>query len=121
MRLEKGQIVMVYQDPITCQTKEGKAKLIRNLNQNHPKQEYWQVEFLEDNYRCPRWINTNLQKHRVPICCYCDEGEVEHWGDYCKECIDYMERLKPDNLTEEEKIELIAAQAESHYQYYKNM
>lgn len=45
--LEKGQIVTIYEDPITQKKPEGKAKLIKR---HHivDNMEYWQVEFLDE-------------------------------------------------------------------------
>jgi uncharacterized protein YpmB len=50
--MEKGQVVTVYQDPITEVYPEGKAKLIRRLEDcglaRDKGVEFWEVAFLED-------------------------------------------------------------------------
>lgn len=50
--MEKGQVVTVYQDPITEVYPEGKAKLIRRFDDYgaapNERLEYWEVAFLED-------------------------------------------------------------------------
>ena len=58
--MKKKQIVKVYQDPITCQNFEGKAKLISKHKTESWKQEYWRVRFLSDGFTCDRFINTEI-------------------------------------------------------------
>lgn len=55
-KMKPGDIVMIYEDPITQQKEEGRAKLIKQLFDSGDGQPYWLVEFLEDNYRCQRFI-----------------------------------------------------------------
>jgi len=47
MSNKKGDIVMVYEDPITEQKPEGKAKLLAFVN-NFGELENWEVKFLDD-------------------------------------------------------------------------
>jgi len=52
--MEKGQIVTVFQDPITEGVPEGKAKLIKIVDDYgaapDKELEYWEVAFLDDKY-----------------------------------------------------------------------
>lgn len=48
--LKSGQVIMVYQDPLTENRPEGEAKLIRKLDENKLDQtEYWDVLFVGDD------------------------------------------------------------------------
>jgi len=58
-----GQIVKIYEDPITEQKLEGKAKLTKRLkltNAINAKEqlEYWLVAFQNDDYEAKCWIKT---------------------------------------------------------------
>lgn len=63
--LTKDDVIMVYEDPLTCQRPEGKARLVRPLIP--PRQAdaarpealaYWQVEFLDEpGATYPRWVH----------------------------------------------------------------
>ena len=57
--LVPGQLVMVYEDPITCVTPEGKATLIEHIWNPEPYFEYWTVHFVGDGpgYHFDRKIN----------------------------------------------------------------
>ena len=57
--MEKGKIVMVYEDPITKKVPEGEAKLIQPLGSEADafQAEYWQVEFLANNFIASRWVS----------------------------------------------------------------
>lgn len=46
-KLQPGQVVMVYVDPITREVPEGKARLVARLIAD-PEMEYWKVLFLDD-------------------------------------------------------------------------
>ena len=59
--LKKGYIIKVYHDPVTCQNLEGPAKLLKDLGTRGFKQQYWEVQFLDDEFVTDRWINT--KKH----------------------------------------------------------
>jgi hypothetical protein len=49
--MQKGDIVSVYQDPITRQKEEGRARLIKKDNKlyTNPGTEFWQVQFVDDS------------------------------------------------------------------------
>jgi hypothetical protein len=56
--MKRGDIVEIFEDPITCEKSEGMAKLVR-LDIREEDQEYWQVRFLDDSPKSPthgRWI-----------------------------------------------------------------
>jgi hypothetical protein len=57
-KLEKGNIVEVYQRPLTKDDFEGKAKLIRKTKQMNPPKgfEYWEVQFISDGSSAMRLI-----------------------------------------------------------------
>lgn len=49
--IRRGMTVMVYEDPITCTIKEGKAKLIENIRPDRGEGDglsVWEVEFLDE-------------------------------------------------------------------------
>lgn len=57
--MKKGDIVKIYQDPMTQNIPEGKARLIKKLDEDHDKvMEWWKVEFFEsaDDPIVRRWI-----------------------------------------------------------------
>lgn len=45
--LEKNDVIMIYQDPVTCQKEEGKAELKKKIGEDN-NFEYWQVHFIVD-------------------------------------------------------------------------
>jgi len=53
--MEKGQIITVYEDPITQTKIEGDAKLLGKIAENTDLED-WKVEFLDDGYRTERVI-----------------------------------------------------------------
>ena len=62
--LKKGQVVKVYEDPITCDKLEEKATLVRSaIPFVDPSQvsgaacEYWWVNFPDSDGNFLRWIN----------------------------------------------------------------
>ena len=55
--MTKGDIRMIFEDPLTEKRKEGKAKLIAGpAKMSTSQMEYWLVRFLEDDYQVRRWI-----------------------------------------------------------------
>jgi len=52
---QKGDIVMVYEDPVTEQKPEGKAELLKLIIPG-TDQEYWKVRFIDDGTIVWRWI-----------------------------------------------------------------
>lgn len=54
----KGERVMIYQDPITEKLEEGKAELI-SFNNSYYELERWQVRFIGENRHVERTIRTN--------------------------------------------------------------
>jgi hypothetical protein len=64
-KLEKGDLVTVYDKPITDGNVEGVAKLIRHIpNMDDPEVgEYWMVRFTNETKTYPRFVNVrNLLK-----------------------------------------------------------
>jgi len=55
--MKKGDVVTIYDDPITKQKPEGQARLLKKLHDN-PGQEYWQVKLIKYNAVVERWIAT---------------------------------------------------------------
>jgi hypothetical protein len=53
--MKKGDIVTIYEDPITQEKPEGEAQLIVKENVSDELQ-YWKVKFLDDGFVCERWI-----------------------------------------------------------------
>jgi len=54
-KFEVGDIVTIYEDPLTCSKVEGKARLLELLKDDEQLQ-YWRVEFLRDHEQANRWI-----------------------------------------------------------------
>jgi len=57
--MKTGMVVKVFEDPITCERLEGKAKLLKKHYTYAPGQEFWTVKFLQDSFVCDRLINTD--------------------------------------------------------------
>lgn len=57
--LTKGEIVTIYEDPITQQKFEGKAKLLKKIpsNRDCEEMENWKVKFISDDFVAERLIN----------------------------------------------------------------
>ena len=59
--LKPGAVVTVYEDPVTRETPEGEAELLRfELADVFEPREYWLVHFLDDPADATfyRWIST---------------------------------------------------------------
>lgn len=48
--MKRGDIVTIYEDPITCQKPEAKAKLVMKHFDMNDNCEYWTVKFIDDKY-----------------------------------------------------------------------
>lgn len=61
--MEKGQIVTIYEDPITKTRVEGRATLLRKIRE-YPEghQERWKVHFLGDSPRIKVERNLSTQE-----------------------------------------------------------
>ncbi len=59
MMLKKGQKVTVYQDPVTCEKKEGLATLVKKEREDDLC-ETWQVRFNSERNAYARQINKNI-------------------------------------------------------------
>jgi hypothetical protein len=57
--MKRGDIAVVYQDPVTKQRPEGRALLLKALGPRDEWQEYWRVRFLSDDasQRVDRWVD----------------------------------------------------------------
>jgi len=53
--MKVGDVVTIYEDPLTCTKPEGKARLLERLNVDDELQ-HWRVEFLKDHSEALRWI-----------------------------------------------------------------
>ena len=58
--MKKGNVVTIYEDPITEKVEEGDAELVKRLKYLSDDCEYWKVRFL-DGYGdiCHRFIKKN--------------------------------------------------------------
>lgn len=58
--MKKGDIVIIYDDPLTCLKQEGKAKLVKLVDDGGfwegSRITRWEVKFLDDGYRTERTI-----------------------------------------------------------------
>lgn len=54
--MENGNIITIYEDPVTMQKIEGKAKLLKQLHCNDPSLEYWTVLFINDLAVVDRYV-----------------------------------------------------------------
>jgi hypothetical protein len=52
-KLRKGQVVMVYEDPVTETRPEGKAQLLDLIEKYTDGIEHWWVQFLDDDFHNP--------------------------------------------------------------------
>lgn len=53
-KLKKGQVVLIYENPVTETKPEGKAQLIGPIEQSMPDDmERWWVQFLDDDFQNP--------------------------------------------------------------------
>lgn len=57
--MERGDVVTVYEDPITKKKEEGEAKLIERLGDTeyNAGNELWIVKFLSDGFICERLVS----------------------------------------------------------------
>jgi hypothetical protein len=63
--MKKGQIVIVYFDPITRTQKEGSAKLMHKLTERTDKDyrlETWSIKFLKSGIVCTRTVREDLNQ-----------------------------------------------------------
>ena len=67
--LEPGNVVDVFEDPMTEQRKEGQAELVEDLGimvpcADHQELHHWMVKFIEDSPTEPveRWIKVRKRK-----------------------------------------------------------
>jgi len=55
--MRKGEVVDIFEDPVSCLRREGRAKLIKLIRKDEDR-EFWEVHFLTDpsgdTYQ--RWI-----------------------------------------------------------------
>ena len=58
MKYKQGDIVTIFEDPLTRQKPEGDVKLINKQIAAKRKgdPEYWRVKFLEDGFVCDRFV-----------------------------------------------------------------
>jgi hypothetical protein len=57
-KLTKGQVVMIYEDPVTELKPEGKARLIVREGVGRNGLETWKVRFIDDGFTANRIIKT---------------------------------------------------------------
>ena len=53
--MKSGDVVTIYEKPITKEQPEGEAVLIKKLSEHRGK-EYWEIKFLLDDFICNRFI-----------------------------------------------------------------
>lgn len=62
LQWQPGDIVTVYQDPVSEEKPEGKVRLIEKITEDPPevftRLERWEVEFLDDGFRTQRFIKS---------------------------------------------------------------
>jgi len=58
--MKKGDVVIIYEDPVTETKPEGEAKLIKKLAFSSviPTKEYWTVKFVSDGAVVDRFIRS---------------------------------------------------------------
>jgi len=57
-----GDVVRIYEDPLTEKKLEGEAKLIEKISDDGER-EYWLVEFTRGHERHPRWIKKETEHY----------------------------------------------------------
>ena len=62
--LTPGQIVVIYEDPLTCKKPEGEARLVYSATQPERDSplEHWCVRFLGSNEKADRMIKVQISK-----------------------------------------------------------
>jgi len=55
--MKQGQVVMIYKDPITRKQREGKAKLLAQVQVLDDGLETWKVSFIKDGFVTTREVN----------------------------------------------------------------
>ena len=60
--LRKGQVVKIYEDPVTMKKLEGAARLVKFISMAGLGIEMWQVRFTEDGYEATRLIKQEDDK-----------------------------------------------------------
>jgi hypothetical protein len=58
--MKRGDVVTIYQDPITKQKPEGKAKLVKQISTAEGGLERWTVQFVSDGFVCERNLDGTL-------------------------------------------------------------
>ena len=62
-KLRKGDVVMIYLDPITEKTPEGQARLLARLvKDDGAGLERWRVRFLSNRFGCGREVRTRTDE-----------------------------------------------------------
>lgn len=56
MTHKKGEIITIFEDPLTQQKPEGKAELITKTPNYDNELENWMVKFTGEKYMVYRWI-----------------------------------------------------------------
>lgn len=62
--MKRGDIVIIYQDPITELKPEGRVKLVEFIKANNGL-ELWRVRFLSDNFTANRFIKTGGKNEQL--------------------------------------------------------
>ena len=65
MPYKVGDVVKIYEDPLTEKKLEGEAKLIQQLSED-VEREFWLVEMTRGHERHPRWITKKGEHHYPP-------------------------------------------------------
>ncbi len=81
----KGSVVVIHEDPLTCERAEGKAQLIRLLREDRLT-ETWTVKFLSDGFVCDRRIRKLVE------CTECGSLMPVSEGSVCLDCQAVTER-----------------------------
>jgi rubrerythrin len=55
--LKPGDVVMIYEDPVTKAKPEGRAKLLKLIRTEEEDMQFWQVEFIEGGEKVERWVD----------------------------------------------------------------
>ena len=65
--LKKGDLVLIYGDPLKKAKPEGEARLVSFLSAHKINQSFWLVRFLSDNSEVPRLIVEDYKSNKETL------------------------------------------------------
>ncbi len=101
--MNKGDIVRIYEDPLTEKKLDGKARLVKLLRAyDHDPLEMWEVKFLDEHSRYSRirWVKKDTKR----LCVVCETKELSDSQEWvCDECFNKELKKEQETQTEEDE------------------